>query len=51
MLDAALNLLNALPYIIKMKAKLPEVYREYITLRIDFIFIKMKMMEMITKVI
>ena len=44
MLDAALNLLNALPDIIKMKAKLPEVYREYITLRIDYIFIKMKMM-------
>ena len=44
MLDAALNLLNALPDISKMKAKLPEVYREYITLRIDFIFIKMKML-------
>ena len=44
MLDAALNLLNALPDIIKAKAKLPEVYREYITLRIDYIFIKMKMM-------
>jgi hypothetical protein len=42
MLDVALNLITALPDIIKQKAKLPEVYRDYVTLRIDEIFIKLK---------
>lgn len=42
LLDAVLNLLTELPELIKMKAKLPEEYREYVTLRIDDMFLRIK---------
>ena len=42
LLDLALDILSSLPDIIKAKVRLPEEYREYITLRIDIIFIRMK---------
>lgn len=42
LLDLALDILSSLPDIIKAKVTLPEEYREYITLRIDIIFIRMK---------
>lgn len=42
LLDLALDILSSLPDIIKAKVRLPEEYREYITLRIDIIFMRMK---------
>lgn len=44
LLDAVLNVLSELPEIIRMKAKLPPAFREYVTLRIDDVFIRMKFM-------
>jgi hypothetical protein len=41
-LDMALNILQVLPEIIQQHVRLPEAYREYVTLRIYYIFIKMK---------
>ena len=42
LIDMCLNLITKLPELIKGKAKLPEEIREYITLRIDTIFLKLK---------
>ena len=44
LLDAVLNVLTELPEIIRIKAKLPEPFREYVTLRIDDVFMRMKFM-------
>ena len=44
LLDAVLNVLTELPEIIRMKAKLPPAFREYVTLRIDDVFMRMKFM-------
>ena len=44
LLDAVLNVLSELPEIIRMKAKLPPAFREYVTLRIDDVFMRMKFM-------
>ena len=42
MLDMLLNLVTELPELIRGKAKLPQQYRDYITLRIDSIYIELK---------
>ena len=42
LLDMALNFITELPEFIRGKAQLPQEYRDYITLRIDAIFIELK---------
>lgn len=42
MLDMLLNLVTELPELIRGKARLPQQYRDYITLRIDSIYIELK---------
>lgn len=42
MLDMGINLLSDLPDMIKGKAQLPKEYRDYITLRIDVLFLELK---------
>lgn len=42
LLDMAINLITELPELIKGKMKLPQEYRDYITLRIDAIFLQIK---------
>jgi hypothetical protein len=43
LLDAALNILTELPDLIRDKVRLPERYRQFVTLRIDEVFMKLKM--------
>ena len=42
LLDAVLNLITELPELIRDKAKLPQEFRDYITLRIDEMFFRLK---------
>ena len=41
-MDLVLNLITDLPDLIKGKLKLPQEYRDYVTLRIDCIFLELK---------
>lgn len=42
LLDMAINLISELPELIKGRVRLPQEYRDYITLRIDAIFLQIK---------
>lgn len=42
LMDLVLNLITDLPDLIKGKLKLPQEYRDYVTLRIDCIFLELK---------
>lgn len=44
MLDMALDLVTVFPELIQEHLKLPEEYREYVTLKIDIMFLDMKRM-------
>ena len=41
--ETALNILTELPDLIRDKVRLPERYRQFVTLRIDEVFMKLKM--------